>query len=362
MEKYNFIDIFLFAGSFHGLFLAYAIFRARSKEGRAWIPLCLLILVFSTGIALNMVAHIFFSTNKMHSYIIILLFLLMGPLVYFYVSEVTGRNTSRFVFPHLLPFIISACIAAFLLTGIITYSGIFYIHIFTHGLVFLQWVMYCIWSYHALFLHARKASNLYSSLDRIKLSWLRFLVGCFVFAIPLSGIADFAKSYFGETPVWELYWLYVSLVVYAIGYRGLWQPDIWKDIPAETTLPKKKYEKTHIDSKKLTEIKLRLTHYVKTEKPYLDEELSMPSLAKTIGIPSHHLSQVINDSGENFYEFINRQRINHAKELISQSDDPISISRIAFDSGFNSLSAFNVAFKKFCGMTPSQWKDSARRQ
>ena len=81
-------------------------------------------------------------------------------------------------------------------------------------------------------------------------------------------------------------------------------------------------------------------------------------MAKEVDIPSHYLSQVINENiGLNFFDFINRQRVEDVKSKIS---DPrynnFSILGIAFESGFNSKSAFNRVFKNITGITPSEYK------
>ena len=50
-------------------------------------------------------------------------------------------------------------------------------------------------------------------------------------------------------------------------------------------------------------------------------------------------------------------RINHVKKLFEDKEYFNStIINIAYDSGFNSKSAFNTAFKKQTGMTPSAYR------
>ena len=93
---------------------------------------------------------------------------------------------------------------------------------------------------------------------------------------------------------------------------------------------------------------------------YLDSNLTLASLARETEIPLHHLSQIINASlGQNFYDFINSQRIQEAQaRLAAPGGCGANIAAIAFEVGFNTLSSFNAAFKKFTGMTPSQYKKS----
>jgi AraC-like DNA-binding protein len=72
----------------------------------------------------------------------------------------------------------------------------------------------------------------------------------------------------------------------------------------------------------------------------------------------HALSQVINEQfSSNFNDFINSYRVEDAKKMLMDPEGRnFTIASIAYDSGFNTLSAFNVAFKKFTGVTPSQFR------
>ena len=58
-----------------------------------------------------------------------------------------------------------------------------------------------------------------------------------------------------------------------------------------------------------------------------------------------------------FNEYINSYRINEIKNIIKLPEyQEVKISSLAFDYGFNSISSFNTAFKKFTDLTPSQYK------
>ena len=72
-------------------------------------------------------------------------------------------------------------------------------------------------------------------------------------------------------------------------------------------------------------------------------------------MPVHHLSQTINRcSGQSFFDFINRYRVELAQKLLEQRGK--SITSVAFDAGFNSESAFYRHFKKVAGKTPKQYQ------
>jgi len=76
----------------------------------------------------------------------------------------------------------------------------------------------------------------------------------------------------------------------------------------------------------------------------------------------NHLSQVINQqSGKNFFKFINEYRVEEAKRLLTdQSTQKYTILAIAYDCGFNSKSSFNTIFKQYTGKTPSDFIENSK--
>ncbi|MCK5809043.1 AraC family transcriptional regulator, partial [bacterium] len=63
--------------------------------------------------------------------------------------------------------------------------------------------------------------------------------------------------------------------------------------------------------------------------------------------------------GENFYVYINTARIKYAVELMkNKANHKKSILEIAYESGFNSKSAFNTYFKNIIGATPHKFRNS----
>jgi AraC-like DNA-binding protein len=84
--------------------------------------------------------------------------------------------------------------------------------------------------------------------------------------------------------------------------------------------------------------------------------LSLRSLSRQIGEKTHYVSQVINqDLGTNYYELVNRRRIQRAQELLIASPEQ-TVLEIALSVGFNSKSTFNTAFRRLTGMTPTDFR------
>jgi AraC-like DNA-binding protein len=158
-----------------------------------------------------------------------------------------------------------------------------------------------------------------------------------------------------------------TLLSYLFSFFAFRQPQIfdekYKDIRYEFDLlpPKKveiKYEKSGLKNDDAQKHLERLVNYVEYEKPFLNGDLTIQDLSDKLDIPKHHLTQIINEKlKKNFYTFINEYRVKHFKSLLHNSSfQNYTLLALAYESGFNSKSSFNVIFKKITGLTPSQFK------
>jgi AraC-like DNA-binding protein len=115
---------------------------------------------------------------------------------------------------------------------------------------------------------------------------------------------------------------------------------------------------TDINPDKAEEFAKRIVYLLEVEKIYQEENLSLHSLAERLSIPYYILSKIINEKLERtFSDLINYHRIEEAKKrLKNRKQSEIKIINIAFDVGFGTKTAFNRTFKKYTGMTPSQYR------
>lgn len=120
-----------------------------------------------------------------------------------------------------------------------------------------------------------------------------------------------------------------------------------------------KYQKTGLKEIEKVQISKQLEDLISKDKIYRDNTLSIGKVAKRINTSTHFLSQVINEHYHySFFELISNNRINEAKKLLKEEGD-LKISDIAYEIGYNSLSAFNTAFKKQTGCTPTQYRNDS---
>lgn len=91
------------------------------------------------------------------------------------------------------------------------------------------------------------------------------------------------------------------------------------------------------------------------DRIYRDPNLTLTSLSKHIGVSTNYVSQTLNEKTEKpFLEFVRGYRIGEAIPMVLQADQ--TILAIAYEVGFNSRSAFYMAFKRKTGLTPSVYK------
>lgn len=117
----------------------------------------------------------------------------------------------------------------------------------------------------------------------------------------------------------------------------------------------KKYE---LEPELAVEYMNKLLRLMEAEKPHLNPNLTIAVLARKTGLPYYQLSMIINNQlNKNFFDFVNQYRIEEARRLLSEpSKITGTILQIAYDTGFNSKSSFNKAFKKYTGMTPTEFR------
>jgi len=113
-----------------------------------------------------------------------------------------------------------------------------------------------------------------------------------------------------------------------------------------------------LDLDSTAEIKTRLIFLLDVEKIFRNENLTLISLSEKMNITPHQLSWIINDKmNQSFSTLINRYRIEDVKKSLAEGiKNDSTILQMALDSGFSTKTAFNRAFKKFTGLTPSQYR------
>ena len=100
---------------------------------------------------------------------------------------------------------------------------------------------------------------------------------------------------------------------------------------------------------------------IEKAEAYIDsnymKEISLDDVSSYCNISSYYFSKLFKqETGENYVEYLNKVRIENAKRLLNESDS--SIKEVCYSVGFSDPNYFSRAFKKYEGVTPSEYKEA----
>lgn len=98
-----------------------------------------------------------------------------------------------------------------------------------------------------------------------------------------------------------------------------------------------------------------LANSIKYIKTHLYENPTLEDTAKHINISASYLSKIfVSHLHTPYSTFVANEKIAFAQKLLTKSN--MSITDIAFESGFSSISYFSYSFKQNCGLSPNQFR------
>ena len=231
-------------------------------------------------------------------------------------------------------------------------------------------------AFFAIFLYAKaflllfRYANLYQyvlSYDNVR--WLKIFMalGSLVILLWLTAIISNISEVLN--PVIYIYYpmrLSCSIILYWIGYQGFFNYNILTQrIQIREDIALKKeiiINAPQIEIAIEIETKenqfLIIKNHIENHNRYLDSAFSLEVLASETKMSTSKVSNIINNhSNFNFSDYINQFRIEKAKTLLLEPKyNDYNIEAIGFECGFNSKSAFYMAFKKFTNLTPTEFK------
>ena len=368
---------FFLIAAFNALFFAILILQKKKALHDKILTYWLVYLGLYTG-SYALLSDTLFTDFHLLSVSFISLLMLHGPFMYLYISALIDEkfrlNGKRLL--HFVPFLL---FNVFVLVSLLfpeiserirldhveSEHGAPWLFNFFLILTALSGPVYFILSIRLFKILDINIFNNFSTTENINLDWLRKLV--YSFGVVWTVLIGFATIHhifhlFSWTFCTDGLFLSLSGFIILIGYFGLRQKEIFIQYPEHkleyVTEPKAKYANVLLKDDDAELYVSKIKGLMKTEKLYMDADLTLPDLATKLQIPSHHLSRVINEKlGLNFFDFINQYRIEEVKsKMINPEFDNLSLLGIAFESGFNTKSAFNRVFKKMTGLTPSGYK------
>ncbi len=378
--SFNIWAILILFGAAQGLFLSFYLFtKPENREANKWLAFLLTAIslhLFEYGANISGIClHYPFLIASTYP-----LLFCFGPFYFIYCHYLLDKNYKVSIksMVHFIPaFLVLLMMMPFYtmpadqkISFIQTLQTNGHFRIPTEQLVFMaahvaQTVIYIYAAYKFI---ARKEQELMEFSSDVlvvkKINWLNTF--SFYFAIYLTlyfllvAILSFINSF--QVQIDYVMLLITSLSLYAIGYSAIQSPEIFK------SFPNLEYQTLELNSQappaelkngnRFPELKQKLLLYMEANKPYLKSDLKISELAESLSVPYHQLSQLINyEFLVNFYDFINKYRVEDAKKLLIEDNRNYKILAIAYEVGFNSKATFNRVFKKFTELTPSDFKE-----
>jgi AraC-like DNA-binding protein len=223
--------------------------------------------------------------------------------------------------------------------------------------------IYWFLSYKKLLNHKKNVLLYASSTETVDLAWLRhFFLGLAVMIVIIT-----CHTVFDLPLVRHISYVSYLILAFYLAYFALQQKSVFNE-KRETNLELRSIidadEQPDLQRKQvltddhLSSLKPKLMALMQSQKPYLNSELGLPDLAVKMQLSPQELSYLINAGFDNnFYGFVNSFRVEESKTLLnSPKHQHLSMIGIAFEAGFNSKTAFNTAFKKMTGVSPTEFK------
>ena len=281
---------------------------------------------------------------------------LYGPCIFFWVIESINPSKTpsealvRFL-PHGTFFIIMLVL---LITHVISdpYNYFaFRVLVKTHMIFYVAAALVMLWNHRSELLHE------YSDMPESRLAPAIFIIGALLLLSLLE--LTFTLGWINK-PFISLEAIVIARGVYglALALVIIRAPSliVIRLCPSEQEQDIIELARTDVDTAKA--IIKDLNCKMQQEKFYLNSDLNLHELANNVSVNAYILSEAINKiENRNFYEYVNFYRVNFAKDLlVNQKYSRAKLHTICFESGFNNRTTFTNAFKKFTGLTPSQYR------
>jgi AraC-like DNA-binding protein len=347
----SFLDILLIivssAGLLHGLLFALYLCFFKKKKTATNLLLGLILFFMAFRIGKSVMMNFGDDLEPVFIFAGLATMLFIGPLLRWYIL---GMTRPDFKLPkkktaELIPFFLIFVSSLFITREWFDDNNRMAIALFASALIFiyLHFAFYIFISWKTM---QNKKMNYQKAIQtksqKAIFDWLHLLIIGFVI-IWISYVLNLLDN---EVP-YIIGPIMYSLAIYFLSYKAF------------------QLKTTEIDGEAFKEndntaLFSEIATLIINEKLYLEPDFSLSKLAKLMGQSTQKASSVINQYAKrNFNDFINYYRIQDAKELLSNTEgEKFTISSIAYDTGFSSLSSFNSAFKKFEGSTPSTFRKS----
>lgn len=332
-------------GVFHGFILSLYLFIFTKKKTLSKYLLGALILALSIRIGKSVLLYFNPELPKYILQIGLSGCIFIGPLLYFYLKSVI---TETKIIPLKWKLILLALLIFIIVGGVLrpyeTYPAFW--NAVMIKIIYAIWFLGLVSSSILIFPALKKGISSWSSVTS-QYKWLLavFFCNAIIASAFFLVIAGFSNIYYITGPLVFSFFIYLL----AFGYFN----NQWFEDSENGSL--EKYQNKKIDEADADELLKRLGVIMTQKELYTNPNFKLNDLAQELAIPKHQLSQLLNDNlGKSFKTYINEYRIDSACRILV-NDHQLSLEGIGYEVGFRSKSSFYTSFKKFKGLTPTQY-------
>jgi len=366
MNSFGIVDLVLFLGISQGVFLAITLTLIHNKNKSANRVLSIILLIASIML-IGRIFHPRFSGVlffRIAGFVDTLIFI-FGPLLYTYLRRLTFYESPDYKIPwyhfilafcHLVFFSWTLTYAAEEMKTIINTGGFNLAYFIVETIGLLSNLVYIIKSYHLLRIYKKEEKTNLSYSQKVQnymsffLLGISFFVGLWILSYTNTYFMRYRELRFVS---YNLIWISIPIIIYIVGFFSLKQPEIFR-IPL---IKKKTVQKERLDGKELESLKKSLENLMVHKKIYLNNELTLKELSEELNTSTNNVSWLLNNIHKcSFYDYINTYRVQEFVSKIQKGEHfNHTILALSLDSGFNSKSTFNKAFKVIKNETPSNY-------
>jgi len=250
--------------------------------------------------------------------------------------------------------------------------------------IYVSGIVYTTLSLIRLLRYRKNLVDEFSNTDKINFNWLLYLIIWIAAIWIIILFVQEDKLIFGAAALFVLWLGYFGIRQVQLFHQNTPQPPLAPSVV--TTNPETdlagtagsatnnllpppepnnvKYQKSTLSEQDASLIHERLKVLLAEQKPFTNPDLTLNDLAKSLEVHPNHLSQVINSKeNKSFYDLVNEKRIEEFIRLIAQpAQQQYTFMSVAYDCGFNSKASFNRNFKKYTGLTPTDYLKTAGKQ